>query len=154
MIISSGPTPYDNVVSSMTLRTYLTFRTLVRPRHDLPRYPYDDGIGRNFLHNDGIGSNSRVIAHSDWAENLRSRTDDDTITDRWMTLAGPVPSTTKCDLMIEGYVTSDHGRLTDDDSRRMIDKETFSDRGSRMNVHLRPSIGQGRDHSRCHLVTL
>jgi hypothetical protein len=69
-----------------------------------------------------------------------------------MSLARTAPSTTKCDLVVEGHIVSNHCGFTDYHTGRVIDKETLSYHRSWMNIDLSPTIGQRRDDSSRHFV--
>ena len=103
--------------------------------HDAPRLADDRSFSRHILDDDGARSDSRMISHLNRAENRRARSNDDTIAQCRMPLAGFHARAAQRYAMEEEYVVADLYRFSNDDTHAVIDEAAPSNLGCRVNFN-------------------
>src|SRR5690606_9196182 len=73
----------------------------------------------------------------DWAKNLSTSADDDSVFDRGVPLDRLNALPAQGDAVVDRDVITDLARLADDDTHRVIDEQPTPDDGARVNLHPR-----------------
>src|SRR4029077_17668393 len=74
--------------------------------------------------------------------------DDDAVADGGMPLAALGAGTAQGDALVDQHVVADLAGLADDDSGAVIDEETMTDAGARVDLDAREEAAHLRDHAR------
>ena len=100
------------------------------------------------LGNHRVGADVAVVTDGDVANYLCSGTEDDSVTDGWVTLGLHVLARTQSHLMEHHHVVTDHCGLTDDHAIAVVDDETAANGGTRVNFDAGPELSPVADQSR------
>ncbi|MNK96625.1 hypothetical protein D3C87_1169150 [compost metagenome] len=101
---------------------------------DPPRNTHHSGTRRHFLGHDGIGTHLGPGTDSERAQHLRARPDHDAITQGRVTLALVPAGAAQGHALINSHVIADFGGFTDNDAHAMVNEETTTDLGTRMDL--------------------
>lgn len=104
--------------------------------NDFGRYASDGHLGWRILDDDRIGTDSRATPDRDRSKDLRTRSNDDTILERRMPLAGRPGRAAERDAVIERDILANHRRLTDHNPGAMVDEKPPADFCARMYVDI------------------
>ena len=115
---------------------------------DLAGNADDGGTGRHFTRDHGIGADLGAGTDGERAENLGAGTDDDTIAEGRVALAGVPGGAAEGDAVIEGHVIADQGGLADHDAHAVVDEEAATDGGTRVDLDAGQPAHQGRAGAR------
>src|SRR5271166_4727383 len=102
-------------------------RPCPRLTHEPPGNADDRRLWRNILDDDRIGSDPRVSADRNIAENLRAGADQHTVLQSRMPLAWRPGRSAEGDAVIESDIVADDCSFADYDARAMIDEESLAD---------------------------
>jgi hypothetical protein len=117
-----------------------------------------DAVRRNILCQPDIAADGRAATDRDPAQNGGTGVDHDIVLDDRMArvaldqlafvIGGEMPGA-EGDGLIDAHIVADDRGLADHDAGAVIDEETRSDAGARMDVDSRPGMGDLRDQA-CH----
>ena len=101
-------------------------------RHNVPRHADDGTVRRNLLDHNRSGSDFGVFPDRKRSDDLRTGADHNIVLQRRMTFPGLLTITAKRHALIQRHVVSDNGCFSDNHTRTMINKQSLSDRRTRM----------------------
>src|SRR5208283_125694 len=87
------------------------------------------------MNDHGAGADFHVISDSDVPEHPGAASDHDAVAESGMTLASLVSRAAKCDALIKQHVFADLDGFPDHHAHPVIDEETASDNGSRVDIY-------------------
>ena len=100
--------------------------------YNVPRHADDGTVRRNLLDHNRSGSDFGVFPDRKRSDDLRTGADHNIVLQRRMTFPGLLTITAERHALIQRHVVSDDGRLSDDNACSMVDKQSLSDRRTRM----------------------
>ncbi len=102
------------------------------------------------MDHDGVGADFGVMTNRDRAQQLRARTDRDTVLHGGMTFAGGKAGTAQGHTLIDRHILSHRGRLSDDHTHAVVDEQSGPDIGGGMDLNAGDGSGKGSQQSRQH----
>ena len=106
----------------------------IAPGDGSRRCPDSCGVRRHVFEYDRPGADASSRADRHRAEHRRADADDRVILDRGMSLAALLPRPAQGDPLVHGDVVADRSGLTDDDAHTMVDEDSLTNSGSRVNL--------------------
>ena len=113
-----------------------------------PRNPNNRRTRRHRLGDDRIRAHFGACTHRKWAQHLGARTDDDTVLQRRMALAFVPTGATQGYTLIKRDVITDLCGLADHNPHPVINEETTTHLGTRMNFNTCHPAAEVRDQPR------
>jgi hypothetical protein len=102
-------------------------RMIAMRANDLRWDSYDGAVRWNGFHYDGTGSDLGIVADGDVPENFGAGSDDDAISDSWMSLAPVGTGATESDGLVDENVVTDLSGFANDDAHAVIYEEAAPD---------------------------
>ena len=100
--------------------------------YNVPRHADNGTVRRNLLDHNRSSSDFGVFPDRKRSDNLCTGADHNIILQRRVTFSGLLTITAERHALIQRHVVSDDGRLSDDNACSMVDKQSLSDRRTRM----------------------
>lgn len=110
-------------------------------------------VCRNVLGYHGVGADGTAFTDGDRAQDFRSRTDGDVVTQGWVALGLGEHLSTQGDTVVEHDAVANFGGFADDDAHAVVDEETTADRGTRVDLNAGQESGELRQNASWSLVS-
>ena len=103
---------------------------------DDPRGNTDCGrIGRHLVEHHRACGYLGIVAYGEWSEHLSARADHYVVAEGWMALSGMFTGSAERNTLIQRAVIADLSRLSDNDPRAVVDKQSLTYRSTRMDLY-------------------
>jgi hypothetical protein len=110
----------------------------------------NSAVGGNFLQDDRVRPDLRIVAYPDRSDNLRAGADHDAVADRRVTLSFLLAAAAKRHVVEKHNIVADLAGLSDDDTHPVIDKQPAADLRPWVNLDARKESVRLRNDSGNH----